>query len=85
MPKKVENFDSQEMIYRREVGERLKEYRLSRGVSQQDVARATGVQQPSVVRYEAGLREIHIYFIKRFVEKYGCDLHWLVFGSEEQK
>ena len=85
MSKNVENFDSQEMIYRREVGERLRSFRISQGIRQQEVAAETGVRQPSLVRYESGKRCPSLYFIKIFVEKFGCDLHWLVFGGEDQK
>jgi transcriptional regulator with XRE-family HTH domain len=84
MPKKAENFDMWEMAYRQELGVRLKSFRVRKGISQQEVASETGVQQPSLVRYESGLRCPSLYFIKLFVEKFDCDLHWLVFGDDDQ-
>jgi len=85
MPKNIEIIDSQEMIYRQELGERLKSFRVKNGIRQQEVAAETGIQQPSLVRYESGKRCPSLYFVKQFVEKFGCDLHWLVFGGDDQK
>lgn len=84
MPKKAEKIDMWEQAYRQEFGKRLKEFRVSKGINQQEVAKQTGVMQPSIVRYESGLRAPDIYFIKQFVEKFDCDLNWLVFGGRDE-
>jgi transcriptional regulator with XRE-family HTH domain len=44
--------------YRREVGQRIREWRLRRDLSQAEVARVAGITQASLSNYETGKRDL---------------------------
>ncbi len=63
-------------------GERMKELRDRKRVSQDDVAKATGLSKGSIQRYEYG--EVPtLKNINKLVEYYGCSKAWLIDGIGE--
>ena len=58
--------DSQTEAHRIEVGRRIREVRLERGLSQTDMSRAAGITQASVSNYETGKRELPLSTVLGF-------------------
>ncbi|MDA1010478.1 MAG: helix-turn-helix transcriptional regulator [Chloroflexi bacterium] len=52
---------SDQKALRNEVGQRIREWRLRREMSQSDVARQTGITQASLSNYENGKRDMPLY------------------------
>lgn len=75
------NNEKSEMVYRKELGARLKYLRTDKGLTQADVVAATNVKQPSIVRYESGTRTPDAYFIMKYAEMLECNLTWLISGE----
>lgn len=55
------------------VGARLKQLRVARGLSQGDVAKATGIWRPIVSRIERGVHLPSVTTVCRFAEAIGVD------------
>jgi transcriptional regulator with XRE-family HTH domain len=53
---------------------KLREYRLSKGLSQEDVAKAVGVQKAMISRIEQGKRVASMGLVARLVEMAGGEL-----------
>lgn len=68
-------------------GERVKEARLQRGLSQQDLADAIGMKSRSTInKIELGTRNTKIETAKKIARALNVDPDYLVFGdSNEQK
>ncbi|RJF94844.1 XRE family transcriptional regulator [Oleomonas cavernae] len=62
------------------VGARLKQFRESKGLSQEEFADAIGTTQRSLSRYEADETELKVSAVQRLAE-IGCDTAWLVTGA----
>lgn len=52
-------------IYK-EFGERLKQLRKERGITQAQIAEALGIAQPTIYKYEKGLRKIPMSVLQKF-------------------
>jgi len=65
-------------MYREVFSQRLKKARENTGFTQREVARDTGISQPSIAQYETGAREPDIETLGRLAEFYGISLDWLL-------
>ena len=54
--------------------EKLKEMRLAKGLTQEEVAEKLGISQEVVSQYETGKRSIKLDLAKRFAELYECNV-----------
>lgn len=66
----------------RVVGGRLREARLSMGLTQADVAKALGLSRPTLAAVEKGTRKITGLELRRLARLYQRDVAWLL--GEEQ-
>lgn len=66
----------------RVVGARLREARLSMGLTQADVAEALGLSRPTLAAVEKGTRKITGLELRRLARLYQRDVAWLL--GEEQ-
>lgn len=66
----------------RVVGARLREARLSIGLTQADVADALGLSRPTLAAVEKGTRKITGLELRRLARLYQRDVAWLL-GEEE--
>ncbi len=65
---------------RQELGLRLRACRVGRELSQQDAARAAGVSQNAMSRYERGERDISLVAAMRLAVEYGVSLDELAWS-----
>lgn len=54
--------------------EKMKEMRLAKGLTQEEVAEKLGISQEVVSQYETGKRSIKLDLAKRFAELYECNV-----------
>lgn len=54
------------------------------GMSQADLARATGVTATAVSRYMNGSRRPKTPFLRKVAGLFGVSMYWLAFGDEEK-
>jgi transcriptional regulator with XRE-family HTH domain len=66
-------------------GQRLRELRVERGVSQDQFAHATGIHPTAIGRFERGDREPRLRSILRLAEGLGVQPGRLVDGLEEHR
>ena len=74
-------------VERMNIGELFKEYRQAKGVSQQEVATATGISQKAISFWERNERTPNIVDCIKLADYYGISLDELVgreFGHEEK-
>lgn len=64
----------------KEIGDRIKQFRLSKGLDQADLL-TDGVNKITISRYETGLREPSVRFLKHLRDNHGADLNWIVCGE----
>ena len=70
-----------EMTLKKEVGARLKEWRLKKGLTQQDLAQLLGVSRSTIASWEIGRTEIPYEALKKLKDRFGLDLNWLIGGD----
>lgn len=63
------------------IGERIREVRLSAGLSQAEFGAKIGVSLPTVVRVEKGVFGLRLDFVQTVAQCFGCDLGWLITGE----
>jgi len=68
----------------KEIGERLRELRVERNESLEDVAKITGVSKSLLSRYERGLIDPGLKALSKLSKYYSVSLDWL-FGFAESK
>ena len=66
-----------------EVGRRLRQARVTQGLSQEKLARQLGISRASVVNIEAGRQRAPLHLLWQFSEALGTDLSLLVPRREE--
>jgi transcriptional regulator with XRE-family HTH domain len=66
------------------VGERLREARLTLGVTQSELAAALGVSAVTVARYELGERSLPIAQLPRIAQLLRCPIVTLLPGAERE-
>ena len=59
------------------IGARIKEYRLQKGMTQQDIAEYLGTSQTMYARYERGANEMPIRHLIRLSQYYNVSLDYL--------
>jgi len=67
--------------YQLRFGERLKQVRLTSGLTQKQFAERIQSSQSTVVRLEAGTRMAEAFLVKLIAEQFGCNVEWLVTGK----
>jgi tRNA (cmo5U34)-methyltransferase len=70
---------------RSQVGDRLKQAREARGLSQADVCRAAGVTANAYNQWEKGRRLINVFDAMKLADGLGISLDWIYRGDEEVK
>jgi transcriptional regulator with XRE-family HTH domain len=65
------------------IGERLKQLREARGLSQLELAKRTGINNHSLSNYERGHRKPPLEAQKKLAEFYNVTIDYLVNGNEE--
>lgn len=63
---------------------RLKQLRLSRGLTQEELAAVFHISKETISRYESGLREPSISTLAAIVDFYGVDFNYLLGSSCKQ-
>ncbi|MBL4870828.1 MAG: helix-turn-helix transcriptional regulator [Robiginitomaculum sp.] len=66
------------------IGERIKQTRLSKGLSQVELASAVDVSQPTVANWENGSHIPRQAVFDRLSELLNAPLHWLIGGAQDQ-
>lgn len=61
---------------------RLKELRLSKGLSQADIAKQLGVTQQAYANYERGAREADYETLKKLSKLFGCSVDYILDYSD---
>lgn len=64
------------------VGDRIRQLRLERGLTQRQLAQALGVTEATVVRWETGARQPRVGIIKRLAQFFQVSPQWLLRGEE---
>lgn len=57
---------------RKRIGERIRDIRTELGMTQRDLAEKTGLQQPHIVRIEAGRYSVGLDTLQLIAEALGC-------------
>lgn len=63
------------------VGERMRQQRKIKGLTQKELAEKVNLSTMSIRRYEGGERIITEDILQRIAENLGCDLYWLLWGE----
>lgn len=64
-------------IYK-EFGERLKQLRKERGITQAQIAEALGIAQPTIYKYEKGIRKIPMSVLQKFAVYFELSMSELI-------
>lgn len=68
------------------INKNLQDLRLSKGMTQEEVAKEIGLTRQAISSYESGRTRPDIDMLMRFAEIYGTDLEGILYGqSREQK
>lgn len=67
----------------RMVGQRLRQARRVRGLSQKELSGRLKIHRNSLARYERGERGIEVELLERMATELSVSLHWLVTGEGE--
>lgn len=70
-----------EFLDLKEIGKRLRETRLSFGLSQEAVAKAFGYTKQQISHWELGLTIINVVDLVRFSFEFDVSVNWLLFGK----
>lgn len=63
------------------IGERIRQARKSRGLSQADLARRIGVSQPAIANWESGIHDPRRLTLAKLAETLEAPLDWLAAGD----
>lgn len=78
-----EKRNASEMAYRKDFGQRLRAIRNEKKMTQSEFGAPFGINQPTILRYEAGTRLPDLHFLKGIALTYHINLNWLICGVEE--
>ena len=62
-------------------GARLKEFRRSRRVTQEQLAELSNCSQTTIARIESGERSADVYLVYQVAKEFHCDVVWLITGE----
>lgn len=65
------------------IGERLKQFRKEKGLSQKDIAAAIGMTQGYISEVEKGLKLPGSEFLISLKKSFGLDLNWFLTGETQ--
>ena len=66
-----------------ELHERIRWLLERNGLSQADLARATGVAETTISRYLSGKRRPKAPFLGKLAKLFGVSMYWLAFGEQD--
>jgi len=69
----------------RTFGQRLKERRVSQGMTQADLARKSATSSSSISHFENGRNDPSLATLQRLADCLSCSLNWLVLGNEGEE
>lgn len=89
-PEWMRSEDDEEIIYQKpegfaSVGNRIKELRLDKGLSQRAFAKYAGVQPSDISRAESGKTSLGPQTLTRIAEAFHVGIEWLRYGDESKK
>lgn len=64
-------------------GERLRDARIEKGLTQQELAQQIGVAKSTLTGYEKGNREPDVYKIKKIIKALDIDAEYLIVGDKK--
>lgn len=73
--------EESERISPRSIGDRIKEARKSKGLSQSDLASRIGVSQPAIANWESGVHDPRRLMLARLADVLDSSLDWLAAGD----
>lgn len=68
-----------------EYNERIKQFRMQKNITQQQLAGEIGVSRQSVVRWENGFAVPSLYYAQKLATYFGVTVTYLMTGEEEKK
>ena len=68
-------------IAARSIGDRIRQARKSRGLSQSDLAQRVGVSQPAIANWESGIHDPRRLTLAKLAEALEAPLDWLAAGD----
>lgn len=74
--------ESERLAHQRAIGERLRQQRELRGLSQEDLAAQTGYTKAAIYEIEAGKRAPLTWTVELLSRALGCKARWIAFGGE---
>ena len=66
-------------------GERIKEFRIGKGLKQIDLKNSLGYSQGFISEIERGVKEPSRDFLIKLSEKYGISSDYVLYGSEDEQ
>jgi len=77
----IENMRTEVLVEARLIGERIRQARKSRGLSQADLARRIGVSQPAIANWESGVHDPRRMTLAKLAETLDAPLDWFAAGD----
>lgn len=68
-----------------EVGERIMEFRKSRGITQRSLAKTLGITREAVTQYETGVRMPRWEHAVMMCDAWGLSLDWIFRGDKGKR
>lgn len=65
-------------------GERLRDARIKKGLTQQELSQQIGVAKSTLTGYEKGNREPDVFKIKKIIEALDIDADYLIVGDQKK-
>ncbi|MGB9892556.1 XRE family transcriptional regulator [Thermodesulfovibrio yellowstonii] len=65
------------------LGERIKQARIKKGLTQEELARRLGIAYPTLSKYENGHRIPDANLLSHLAKELDCDPGWLLIGDED--
>ena len=64
--------------------ERLRESRIDRDLTQEDVARHLGIEQTVFSRYERGINKMSVPMLEKLCTLYNISADYVIFGKKKE-
>jgi transcriptional regulator with XRE-family HTH domain len=69
----------------RQVGERLRQLRILRGLTLEDLGKTVGVSYQQMQKYETGFNALSLVRMQRCAESLGVTMHYFLNGPDEEE